>query len=383
MVQRSNMSEIITKNRIENLKSLLEIHGFTARKLSLTAGLSPDRVGHLLSGRFKLSDDLARTLEIALDVPPKMLDQHPSQLMESKAVAEQERVCTINTFLAESRYVDRYWNVRDLIEKSAMKNVEFADKTGFHRVHCSQLFSKNPALPIQAGRARLIEDAFGLTPHVLDQRHERNTLPAPQGIAEVSPDAIDLLGTGVYLNRFLNIKNFVLDKHLTHNQIDQIVGFKRSASDKLADSPNNVIDTASARAVERHFNLEPGAVDQFIPGFDYEAHKSSVIIGEQAFNSIKTGLPLYRYVNTRKILQERGIPLMEFVPMLERSRAYVCAILSDSIASKIGDETARRIEQVLGLKPLSLDVQTIFRVAKARPGSKLDRALSRETEFQP
>lgn len=377
------MSEVIIKNRVENLKNLLDIQGITARKLSLTAGLTADKVGFLLSGRLKFSDDLARTLEIALDVPPRMLDQPTSLLMESKVAAEQERVHAINTLLGKNLCVDRYWNVRDLIEKTSMKTVEFADKTGIHKVHCSQLFSKNPVLRIHEGRARLIEEAFGLAPNALDQRHQRNTLAAPQRITQVSPDAIELLGTGAYLNRFLNIKNVVLEKQFTHNQIDNIVGFKTKASEKLVDPPEYMIDSASARAFERHFNLKPGAVDQFVPGFDYAAHQSSYVIGEQVFNTLKTGVPLHRYVNTRRILQERGIALMEFVPMMERTRALVYSVLSDSIAATIGDQSARRIEKVLGLTRLSLDFPREFRVAKARPGSKMDRALSRETELEP
>jgi plasmid maintenance system antidote protein VapI len=377
------MSDFINDIRVENLKILLEIHGISARKLSLAAGLTADRIGYVLKGRFKLSEDLARTLEIALDVPPKMLDQPPSQLLESKAAVQQERVCSINTFLGENRFVDRYWNVRDLMEKSGMRPVEFATKTGFHTVDCSFLLSKNPTTPISDSRARIIEAAFGLDPQALDQRNERNTLAAPQSITKLSPEAIDILGTGVYLNRHLNIKNYFMDNHLTYNQVDSIEGFKVRASDKLADPPKSVIDTDSARAFERHYNLESGAVDQFIPDFDYAAHQSSFIIGEQAFNFVKTGLPLYRYVNTRRSLQERGIALIEFVPMMERTRAYVYAVLSDSVVGKIGDQTARRIERVLGLKPESLDVQRTFRVAKASPSLRQKRDLSQETEFQP
>jgi hypothetical protein len=350
----------------------------------LSAGFGVSQIQRLLSGRTKtFSDELARALEVALDIPPLMLDQHPSHLLESKAAAEHERVCAINTFLGENRYVDRYWNVRDLIEKSAMKSVEFAAKTGFHSVDCTYLFSKKPTAPISDSRARIIEDSFGLDSLVLDQRHERNTLTLPQDIPTVSTEAIDILGTGAYLNRYLNIKSFFLDNHLTYNQIDTIVGFKMRASDKLADPPKSVIDSDSARAFEKHFKLEPGAVDQFIPGFDYAAHQSSVIIGEQAFDTIKTGVPLYRYVNTKRALQERGIALIEFVPMMERTRAYVYALLSDSVASKIGDQSARRIEQTLGLKPLSLDVQRTFRVAKVTPGVRQNRTLSPETDLQP
>jgi plasmid maintenance system antidote protein VapI len=377
------MSEVIIKNRVENLKNLLEIQGITARKLSLTAGLMADKVGFLLSGRLRFSDDLAQILEIALDVPPCILDQHPSLLIESKVAAEQERAHAINTFLGKKLYVDRYWNVRDLIEKSGMKAVEFANKTGIHKDHCSQLFSKKPVIRIHDSRARLIEEVFGLAPNVLDQKHERNTLAAAPRITQVSPEAIDLLGTGAYLNRFLNINNVVLSEQLTHRQIGTIVGFKTKASEKLVDPPQTVIDSASARAFERHFNLEPGAVDQCVPGFDYAGHQSSYVIGEQVFNKLKTGVPLHRYVNTRRILQERGISLMEFVSMMERTRALVYSVLSDSIATTIGDQSARRMEKVLGLTRLGLDFPREFRVAKARPGSKLDRALSRETELQP
>jgi hypothetical protein len=88
-------------------------------------------------------------------------------------------------------------------------------------------------------------------------------------------------------------------------------------------------------------------------------------------------------VNTRKVLQERGIALIEFVPMMERTRALVYSLLSESIVNQIGDNPARRIEEVLGLKPLSLDTPTIFRVTKALPGSKLDRSLSKQAELEP
>jgi plasmid maintenance system antidote protein VapI len=82
-------------------------------------------------------------------------------------------------------------------------------------------------------------------------------------------------------------------------------------------------------------------------------------------------------------LHERGIALIEFVPMLERTRAYVYAMLSDSVASKIGDQSARRIEQALGLKPQSLDVQRTFRVAKVPSGAKQNRTLPLDTDLQP
>ncbi|WP_274644069.1 helix-turn-helix domain-containing protein [Pseudomonas serbica] len=375
------MPETLTKNRIENLKSLLEIHDLTPRKLSLTAGLDASRVGSILSGRKNLSDSVARTLEIALDVPPNILDQSASLLLESKAAVEQERAHAINAFLGDSRCVNRYWNVRDLME--TMKPGEFSTKTGIFHVHCSQLFSKNPRYRVVDSRARLIEDALGLTPLVLDKRHELNNLVESQHIERLSTETIDILGTGTYLNRYLNIKNYFLSNRLTYNQIDTIVGFKLRASEKLADPPKNVIDTDSARAFERHFNLEPGAVDQFVPAFDYASHQSSFIIGEKAFNEIKSGIPLYRYVNTKRILHERGMALIEFVPMLERTKAFVFGMLSDSVISKIGDQSARRIEQALGLKPLSLDVQKTFRVFKTPPGSKHNRALSPDTDLQP
>ena len=377
------MSEILKSNRIENLKSLLEIQGITPRKLALSVGIPAGKVAAIVAGRTKFSEDMARTLEIALDVPPRMLDQHPSQLMESKAVAEQERICAINTFLGDDRYVDRYWNVRDYIERSGVKTVEIASKTGIESFRCSKLFSKSPVLTISDIKARLFESSFGIEPLSLEQRHERNTLAAPQRITRLAPETIDFLGTGAYLNRYLNIKNFFVENYLTYAQTDKIVGFKTPTSDKLADHPISVIDGASARAFEKHFKLEPGAVDQFVPGFGYEAHKSSFIISEHAFNSIKTGVPLYRYVNARRALHERGIALIEFVPMMERTRAYVYAVLSDSVVGKIGDQTARRIEQVLGLKPESLDVQRTFRVAKASPSLRQKRALSQDTEFQP
>ena len=377
------MSDTININRIENLKSLLEIQGITPRKLALSVGIPVGKVADIVAGRTKFKEDLARNLEIALDVPSKMLDQHPSQLMESKAVAEQERICSINTFLGDDRYVDRYWNVRDFIERSGVKTVEIATKTGIESFRCSKLFSKIPALTITDVKARLLERSFGLEPLSLEQRHERNTLAAPQRTTKLSPKAIDFVGTGAYLNRYLNIKNFFVENYLTYAQIDKIVGFKTPTSDRLADHPISVIDGASARAFEKHFKLEPGAVDQFVPGFDYEAHKSSFIISEHAFNFIKTGVPLYRYVNARRALHERGIALVEFVPMMERTRSYVNSVLSDSVVGKIGYQSARRIEQALGLKSLSLDVQIIFRVAKSRPGSKLARMLSNEAQRQP
>lgn len=377
------MSDTININRIENLKSLLEIQGITPRKLALSVGIPAGKVADIVAGRTKFSEDLARTLEIALDVPPRMLDQHPSQLMESKAVAEQERIFAINTFLGDDRYVDRYWNVRDFIERSGVKTVEIAAKTGIESFRCSKLFSKSPVLTISDIKARLFESSFGIEPLSLEQRHERNTLAAPQRITQLSPETIDVLGTGAYLNRYLNIKNFFMENRLTYAQTDKIVGFKTPTSDKLADHPISVIDGASARAFEKHFKLEPGAVDQFVSGFDYEAHKSSFIISEAAFNSIKTGVPLYRYVNARRALHERGIALIEFVPMMERTRAYVYAVLSDSVVGKIGDQTARRIERVLGMKPESLDVQRTFRVAKASPSLRQKRNLSPETDLQP
>lgn len=358
------MSELI-KNRIENLKTLLKVKGFSARKLSLAAGHTENRVTNAMSGHQAFSDDLAKTLEIALGVPLKTLDQTPSSLIDTKVAAEQDRVQAINEFLGEIRYANRYWNVRDLIEKSGIRNVDLSTKTGLAQLACSQVSSKKPLRVIHSDRARLIEEVFGLEPRALDQSHARNTLRPPQNISQVSSDGIDFMGTGAYLNRHLNIRNFILLNQLSYRQIDLIAGFKEKASHKLMDPPVSLIDSGSARAFERHFGLESGAVDQLAPGFDYEVHPWSLIISERVFNALKAGVPLYRYVNTRKVLQDRGMTLMEFVPVMGRKRAFMYSILSYTNASNMGGLSARLIEQVLGLEPLSLDVETAFRLAKA------------------
>jgi transcriptional regulator with XRE-family HTH domain len=373
------MSELI-KNRIENLKTLLKVKGFSARKLSLAAGHTENRVTNAISGHQAFSDDLAKTLEIALGVPLKTLDQTPSSLIDTKVAAEQDRVQAINEFLGEIRYANRYWNMRDLIEKSGIRNVDLSAKTGLAQLACSQVSSKKPLRVIHSDRARLIEDAFGLEPFALDQSHTRNTLMPPPNISQVSPEVIDFLGTGVYLNRYLNIKNFSLLNKVTYRQIDLIVGFKYRALYKLTDSPTSLIDNGSARAFEQHFGLEEGALDQLAPGFDYEAHQSSLVISESVVNSLKAGTPLFRYVNTRRILQERAITLSDFVPMMGRTKAFVYSILSYSNASNMGAVSARLIEQVLGIEPLSLDVPATFRVVSARPGQKLIQFLSSEAQ---
>lgn len=352
----------IIKNRIENLKTLLEVKGLSARKLSLTAGYKEGRVYNVMCRHQAFSDDLAKTLEIVLGVPPKTLDQTPSSLIETNVAAEQDRVQAINEFLGEIRYANRYWNIRDLIEKSGMRNVDLSAKTGLAQLACSQISSKKPLRVIHSDRARLIEEVFGLEPRALDQNHVRNTLKPPQNISQVFSEGIDLMGTGVYLNRYLNIRNFSLLNQLSYRKIDLIVGFKEKASNKLMNPPVSLIDSASARAFEQHFSLEPGAVDQVAPGFDYAAHQSSFIISERVFSALKAGVPLFRYVNARKILQERGLALMEFVPMMGRKRAFVYSLLSYTNANNMGDMSARLIEQVLGLESLSLDVETTFRV---------------------
>jgi hypothetical protein len=361
------MSDVI-KNRIENLKDLLKVKGLSARKLSLAAGHKEGRVFNAMCGHQAFSDDLAKTLEITLGVPPKTLDQTPSSLIEKNAAAEQDRVQAINEFLGEIRYANRYWNVRDLIEGSGIRNVEFSAKTGLAQLACSQISSKKPLRVIHSDRARLIEAVFGLEPRALDQSHARNTLRPPENISQVSSDGIDFMGTGAYLNRHLNIRNFSLLNQLSYRQVDLITGFKEKASNKLMDPPCSLIDSGSARAFEQHFGLESGAVDQLAPGFDYEAHPSSLIISERVFNALKTGVPLNRYINTRKILQDRGMTLMDFVPVMGRKRAFVYSILSYTNATNMGGMSARLIEQVLGIEALSLDVETAFRVAKDRPG---------------
>lgn len=281
------------------------------------------------------------------------------QLLQSRL----DRIDELNKFLGDYNSANRYWNTRRLIESQELRPQDFSSKTGIHTVYCSQLFSKTPVKKITYAMARTVELAFSLPERSLDERAiETPFEPEARAPAtQISDEAISFLGTGAYLNRLLHIKNFCVLNHISGVDLHEVAGFKaRNANDKLGDPPRLPISYDSARAFESRFKLAKGSIDGQFPGFDYESHFSIFKVSTYAFNLIGRGESLNRYVNLRYFMTDRGLNLADLGKEIGKTKAHVHSILSDRPIYPIGNNSARSLENALGLVPMSLDHSVTF-----------------------
>jgi hypothetical protein len=97
-----------------------------------------------------------------------------------------------------------------------------------------------------------------------------------------------------------------------------------------------------------------------LDGYDYQGVYSLFTVSLAAFEVIGVGVGIYRYVNVRRLMIDRGLNLLDLAKLIGKTRAHTHSILSDKPVYGIGGKSARNLESALGLEPMSLDQSVTF-----------------------
>lgn len=347
-------------NRILNFKSLLEINRVSVMLFCQKHSLPYNNLLSMVSKlQGKMSDAMAHKIENAFNEENGSLDNYPDKLNLRVKQFRLDFQDKINAWLGGNEYSNRYWNVRRYLGSGRITLAELSRKTGVHSVYCTQVLSERPVKRIGFNTARKFEQAFSLPDLFFEIQAVES--PAIEPLLTVSEKTIDFLGTGAFLNRFVYINDFIIKYRLNKLELHKVLGFDyQSDDDYLRGIPIKLISYESARDFERKFDLESGILDIAIDGYDFSYSSSLFTVSLAAFDVIGVGDGLFRYVNLRRLMIDRGLNLLDLAKLIGKTRALTHQLLSDKPVRYISGKSARYLENELGLEPMSLDQSVTF-----------------------
>ena len=343
------MTTKVSRNTVLNFKAFLELSGLSLRKISLEFDVSSYELSKGVEA------DFYRRMEKHFKLAEFELDQDPAIYKSKLDNLHKIKAQELQSFLGDGKYSYRYWNSRSFMAANQLTINDVSVALGVSSGSASHCFGERPILRISHNKARKFESAFSLPEFSFDQVAFANSQIKYKSLT--TDRAISFLGPGVFLNRFLNIREYIDANKITEVERRGVHRLSRPDNMKtqLGDVPVSYITNRTARSFESHFGLMDGVLDERCAAFDYDDLPNVHLINIDALPFVHNVQATNRFVNMRRFMILHGITPPDVSRKLNILAKDASKSLSELPTEVIDDDLARRLEECFGIAMYGLD----------------------------